>query len=235
MKLSKLFVLAVSSMMLVACGGNAKESKAAGNTSAEAPVSGEAAASAEVGTSAEATTSSSSSTGTQTNGTYAISFYNTIEGANNSTVAGKIKTYINDHSEANFVTNAETDSNGTVQIQEYECTARGGKFRMLQIGSGSKTGELTLTFSKTIKSIKIKCENFNRNWVNGETGEPGSTEDTASKLYVNSDSNEIDLTATKGNPNKKEVTVDVNSTTVKLYNKAKGNARVFVEAITFNL
>ena len=244
MKLSKLFVLVMSTAMLVACGGNTKESKETVNNSADAVTSAEAPVSTEAGVSVEATSSSSStttttsssssSTGTQTAGTYAISFYNTMEGANNSTVAGKLKTYINEHSEANFVASAETDANGTVQIQEYDCTTR-GKFRMLQLGSGSKTGTLTFTFSKTVKSIKIKCENFNRNWVNGQTGEPGSTEDTLSKLYVNADSNEIDLTATKGNPNKKEVTVDVNSTTLKLYTKTAGNARVFVEAITFNI
>ena len=55
-----------------------------------------------------------------------------------------------------------------------------------------------------------------------------------SLLYVNSNSNKIDLAATAGNPNRKVETVEINSKTLKLYNDDE-DQRVFVNSITFVL
>ena len=223
MKLSKLFVLAVSSMMLIACGGNAKESKAAGNTSAEAPVSGEAPASAEVGTSSAAANSEPSPLNT-----YTVNFYDTVAAANTNGLNDALKDFVNQNTTAGFVTAVENESSQVASVDAIT------PFTCLQIGSSSKKGNVKFTFSKTVKSVVLNLESYNKTYINGETGEQGISYDTSSKLYVNSDDTVIDLKASDNTPTTKTETVTVNSTTLDLYVKASKN-RVFVKSITFNL
>lgn len=256
MKMKNLFVLAAATLMLVACGEKPTSKETPVSTEApvsetvsseapatsvadskapapSAPTSAAPATSPTPATSATPSTSANPSTSTAQGQSYKIEFFNTMATCNNTTVGAKVKEYINGEISDGFVTNGETDKDGSVQVQQFDDIDR-GQFRILQIGSGSKYGALTLTFSQTIKSVILDVENFNRRYTNAQTGEPGSSQDTKSLLYVNSNSNKIDLAATAGNPNRKVETVEINSKTLKLYNDDE-DQRVFVNSITFVL
>ena len=252
MNFKKLLVLAGTVAMLAACG---ETKSTAPVTSKEAPIGesvhtptpySETPASSEAtstpapvstpaptsSTPAPTSATPSSSTGTQTADRYAVNYRDTMAGADKNKVGDTVKAYTNEETFDGFVTSVVNTDKTSCQVASVDDVA--GTFKVLQIGSSSSKGELTFTFSVNVKSVILSVENYNKNYVNGQTGEPGSSQDTTSKLYVNSDTNVIDLAATAGNPTKKDVSFDINSTTLKLYNKAEKN-RVFVNAITFVL
>lgn len=250
MKIKKLLVLAGTAVMLMACGGNAKSTTPATSTEAttstettsseatstsSAPVSvasssASSAAPASSSKSSAATSTATSSASTQAD-RYAVSYRDTMAGADKTKVADTVKAYTNGETFDGFVTTLVNE--GSNQVASVDDSVK-GTFKVLQIGSSSGEGALTFTFSVNVKSVILSVENYNKSYVNGKTGEPGSSQDTTSKLYVNSDSNVIDLAATAGNPTVKTETVEINSKTLKIYNKA-GKNRVFVNAITFVL
>ena len=250
MKIKKLLVLAGTAVMLMACGGNTKSTTPATSTEAttstettssqatstsSAPVSvasssASSAAPASSSKSSAATSTATSSASTQAD-RYAVSYRDTMAGADKTKVADTVKAYTNGETFDGFVTTLVNE--GSNQVASVDDSVK-GTFKVLQIGSSSGEGALTFTFSVNVKSVILSVENYNKSYVNGQTGEPGSSQDTTSKLYVNSDSNVIDLAATAGKPTVKTETVEINSKTLKIYNKA-GKNRVFVNAITFVL
>ena len=251
MKIKKLLVLAGTAVMLMACGGNNSKTPA---TSSEPTVSSEATSSEAVTPSSDAPSSSAasssqaassstpasssaapsssaatSSSSTQQADRYEVNYRNTMQGADKSKVGERVQTYTNGETFDGFVTALTNE--GSCQVASVDDSVK-GTFTTVQVGSSSGEGALTFTFSVTVKSVILSVENYNKSYENN--GTPGTSQDTSSKLYVNSDSNLIDLSATAGNPVTKVETVEINSKTLKLYNKA-GKNRVFVNAITFVL
>ena len=251
MKIKKLLVLAGTAVMLMACGGNNSKTPATSSeptvsseaTSSEAvtpssstpvstPASSSQAASSSTPASSSAAPSSSAvttSSSTQQADRYEVNYRNTMQGADKSKVGERVQTYTNGETFDGFVTALTNE--GSCQVASIDDSVK-GTFTTVQIGSSSGEGALTFTFSVTVKSVILSVENYNKSYENN--GTPGSSQDTSSKLYVNSDSTMIDLAATAGNPVTKVETVEINSKTLKLYNKA-GKNRVFVNAITFVL
>ena len=251
MKIKKLLVLAGTAVMLMACGGNNSKTPATSSeptvsseaTSSEAvtpssstpvstPASSSQAASSSTPASSSAAPSSSAvttSSSTQQADRYEVNYRNTMQGADKSKVGERVQTYTNGETFDGFVTALTNE--GSCQVASIDDSVK-GTFTTVQIGSSSGEGALTFTFSVTVKSVILSLENYNKSYENN--GTPGTSQDTSSKLYVNSDSTMIDLAATAGNPVTKVETVEINSKTLKLYNKA-GKNRVFVNAITFVL
>ena len=251
MKIKKLLVLAGTAVMLMACGGNNSKTPATSSEpvvsseatsseavtpSSDAPASSAAASSQAASSSTPASSSAApsssaatSSSSTQQADRYEVNYRNTMQGADKTKVGERVQTYTNSETFDGFVTALTNE--GSCQVASVEDSVK-GTFTTVQVGSSSGEGALTFTFSVTVKSVILSLENYNKSYENN--GTPGTSQDTSSKLYVNSDSNLIDLSATAGNPVTKVETVEINSKTLKLYNKA-GKNRVFVNAITFVL
>lgn len=218
----------VTSETSSASSQNSQASSQASSATASSQASSKASSAASSAASTSASTSTSTSTSQQAN-SYKVGFRNTIAGTNGDAFNTKVKDFVNQTAGVTFVSAVSNSHSQVASVDDSK-----GKFTVLQVGSSNDAGKVEFTFSQAVKSIVLELENYNKDYIDSKTGQPGSSQDTASKLYVNDATTPIDLAATAGNPTKKTETVDINSTTLKLEVKA-GKNRVFVNAITFVL
>ena len=173
-----------------------------------------------------------SSTSYKEDTTLEVSFYNPTCGTMSTEVLNeRLMAYINEVAGTTFVTSI---TNSKCQIGN-DFPTKGNK--VLIIGASSSSGSLSFVFKETVKMITITAQTYYKPYTDYQTGNEVPNVDANSVLAIESQGNphevSLDLSPENGQPVEKDLSVAINSKTLKLSSVNDEKGRVFIKGITF--